>query len=64
MRIRIKKMIQSKRKRKISLTFARFANSQDFSLRFPRLWRASADRDANCGVVETYPLEPPAANLR
>jgi hypothetical protein len=47
-----------------SLTFALSTNAKNFSTGFPRSPLASADRDAESGVVETYPLELPAAKLR
>ena len=36
----------------------------ELAARFPRLPLARADHGAQNGVVETYPLELPAANLR
>jgi hypothetical protein len=40
-----------------SLTFALPIKIIDFLTGFPRSSLASADRDAESGVVETYPLE-------
>jgi len=48
----------------VNLTFALSTNAKNFSTGFPRSPLASADRDAESGVVETYPLELPAAKLR
>jgi hypothetical protein len=48
----------------ISLTFALSTKPKIFSTDFPRFAPRSADRDAESGVVETYPLESPMAILR
>jgi len=48
----------------VSLTFALSTNAKNFSTGFPRSPLASADRDAESDVVETYPLELPTAKLR
>jgi hypothetical protein len=48
----------------INLTFALSTNAKNFSTGFPRSPLASADRDAESDVVETYPLELPTAKLR
>jgi hypothetical protein len=45
-------------------TFALSKNSWSFSKIFPRFQLASADLSAKSCVVETYPLELAAANLR
>jgi hypothetical protein len=48
----------------INLTFALPTKEKDFSSGFPRSALASADPDAESGVVETYPLELPRAKPR
>jgi len=50
--------------RNLNLTFALSTNAKNFSTGFPRSSLASADRDAESDVVETYPLELPTAKLR
>jgi hypothetical protein len=47
-----------------NLTFALPKKSKDFLSSFPRSPLASADSEAQSGVVETYPLEVLAAQLR
>ena len=56
--------VQTGRYAFVSLTFALSTNAKNFSTGFPRSPLASADRDAESDVVETYPLELPTAKLR